>query len=179
MGASLSGGYSSKQTSATSTGTSSGTQANTYGAPQTALQNRLGSSLASNLAASDAGTLSPGVAAQKTAAADSINKTSGGLLDRVNQFLAARGFGKSGTTGKATLQSELGRESQLAGNEANFAQVQQGVNSQNLMAALNYAFQSLGLTQNLSESGTSTGSSSGWGIGADVGAGFPSIAGKL
>jgi hypothetical protein len=165
MGASLGGSYGS--TSSQSTGKSDTTQANTYALGQTDLQTQLGKSLSSSLAASDAGTLSPGVQAQETASADQINKTAGGLTDRINSFLAARGFGKSGTTGKATLQGELGRESQLAGNQANFAQVQQGVNSSNLLAALNYAFTSLGLTQN--ETASSSGSSSGFKLGGGLG----------
>jgi len=59
----------------------------------------------------------------------------------------------------------LGRQSALAGNEANFASIQQGVNSQNLLAALNYAFTSLGATA----SGKSTGSTSGFGISGGLG----------
>ena len=124
--------------------TSTVTTAITYGTGEKFFQDQLGSSLSACLDATNRGTLTPGVQAQKNAAADQINKTSGGLLDRVNSFLAARGFGKSGTTGKASLTSELGRESALGANDANFAQVQQTQNSSNLMAALQYAFQQLG-----------------------------------
>jgi hypothetical protein len=160
MGLSLGGSYGSSNQSATG----SSTQANTYSPGQTTLQSQLGSNLSTSLSDANAGVMTPGVTAMKTAAADTINKTSGGLMDRVNSFLAARGFGKSGQTGQAALQGELGRESQLAGNEANFAQVQQGVNSQNLLASLNYALTSMGLTA----SGASTGSSSGWGVAGGV-----------
>jgi hypothetical protein len=165
MGLSLGGSYGSTNQSATS----SSNLSNKYGAGQTQVQDQLGTNLSSDLAASASGAETPGVVAQKTAAADTINKTSGGTLDRISAALAARGFGKSGTTGKATLQTELGRQANLAGNEANFAQVQQGVNAQNLMAALNYAFQSMGQTA----SGTSTGSTSGFSVGG--GAGFGSF----
>jgi len=171
MGLTLGG--SSGGTTSSSTGNS--TTNKTFSPGQSSLQDQLGSSLATNLKASDSGTMSPGVTAQKTQAADTINKTSSGLTDRVNQFLAARGFGKSGATGQATLQGELGRESQLAGNEANFAQVQQGVNSQNLLAALNYAFTQLGQTA----SGASTGDSSSWGVNAGVGLGLPGVQSQL
>lgn len=153
---------------------SSSTQANTYAPGQTALQTQLGSALSTNLGASQAGTMTPGVMAQKTAAADTINKNSAGLLDRVNSYLAQSGFGKSGATGKAAVQSELGRQSALGANEANFAQVQQGVNTQNLLAALNYAFQSLGQTA----SGVSTGTSSGWSLGGGVGTSYLPGGGK-
>jgi hypothetical protein len=100
----------------------------------------------------------------ETQAADQINKQSSGLTDRVNQFLAQRGFGKSGATGKATLQGELGRQAALGANTASFAGMQQNLNSQNLLAALNYAFTSLGTNA----FGKSTGESSGWDISGGV-----------
>ena len=163
MGLSLGGSYGSSKSSATG----SNTTANTYSGDQSGLQSDLGKSLSTNLKAADAGSMTPGVVAQKTAAADTINKTSSGLMDRVQSFLSARGFGKSGAAGQATLQSELGRESDLAANEANFAGVQQGVNTQNLMASLNYAFQQLGMT----EAGSSSGKSSGYKVGVSAGFG--------
>lgn len=156
MGLSLGGAYGA--TTSQSTGQS--TTANSYAPGQTGLQGDLGKSLSTDLAAKDAGTLSPGTTALKTQAADSINKTSGGLTDRVTQFLAQRGFGKSGATGQASLQGELGRESALGNNEATFAGQQQNLNSQNLLAALNYAFTSLGS----SAQGASTGSGTSWGV---------------
>ena len=110
----------------------------------------------------------PGTVAQETQADDQINKTSSGLTDRVNAFLAQRGFGKSGATGTATLQGELGREGAI-GNEAATADAQQNtLNSTNLLAALNYAFTSLGS----SSSGASSGNSSGWGFGGGASIGF-------
>jgi hypothetical protein len=124
----------------------------------------LASLLQGDTSAAATGTLSPGVQAGETAAANQINTTSSGLTSRVNQFLAARGFGKSGQTGQATLQGELGRESQLGSNAANFAQVQQQANSGNLLASLNYALTNLGGTT----SGTSSGTSSGSNFGAEV-----------
>ena len=160
MGLNFGGGSSKSATSGT-TSTSG-----TFSPGQTSLQSDLGTSLATNLKSSDAGTFSPGVAAQKTQAADAINKTSGGLTDRINTFLASRGFGKSGTTGQTALQGELGRQSALAGNEANFAQVQQGVNSSNLLAALNYAFTQLG--QTTSASGSTSGKNSGFQVAVGI-----------
>jgi len=163
MGAFLGGSYGS--TNQSSTGSSS--TSNVYGPGQTDVQSKLGTGLGAALDAATAGTLSPGVRAQKTAAASAINKTSGGTLDRINQFFASRGFGKSGTAGKAGLSTELAREAALGENEANFAGIQQGLNTTNLMAALNYAFTALGQTA----AGTSTGKSSGWGISGGVGVG--------
>jgi hypothetical protein len=176
MGASFGGQSSQEQ--ATTSGTSTGTAAKTFSPGQSSLQTQLGTSLSRNLTAADAGTLTPGTTAMETQAADQINKTSSGLTDRVNQFLAQRGFGKSGQTGKATLEGELGREAQLGTNAANFAGMQQGLNSQNLLAALNYAFTSLGQTTAGTTSGTysGTGSQFGWKAGAQVpGFGPPSL----
>jgi hypothetical protein len=167
MGAMLGGSYGS--TNSQSTSSSNANTANTYAPGQTGLQSQLGTSLSQNLAASDSGTLTPGTTAMQTSAADQINKTSSGLTDRVNQFLAQRRFGKSGQTGTATLQGELGRESQLGTSAATFAGQQQTLNSTNLLAALNYAFSSLGTTQ--AATGATQGSGSGWGISGGVGVG--------
>ncbi len=174
MGAMLGGSYGSTQSKSTSSSNSN--LANTYGAGQTGLQTQLGSSLANDLAAGSNGTLTPGTTAQLTAANDSTNKTAGGLTDRVNQFLAARGFGKSGATGKAALQGELGRESQIGSNTAAAYGGQNSLNSTNLLAALNYAFTSLGQTD--AASGTTSGSGSGWGIAGGVGMGAASKMGQ-
>jgi hypothetical protein len=163
MGVSLGGSYASSK--GTSTASSTGAQDYTYSPQQAAVRNLLGDSLATNLRSSQQGTLSPGVEAQKTQAAEDINRTStSGLQSRIEQFLGARGFGKSGATGKATLESELSREGQQGANAANFAQIQQNQNNATLMAALNYAFTQLGLTTQ--ESGTTSGKSSGWDIAA-------------
>lgn len=150
----------------TSSSTGSSTQTNTYDPTQDTTRGVIGTTLQDNLAAGNAGTLTPGVQAMETATADQINKTAKGTTDRVNQMLASRGFGPSGQTGQATLQGELARESAQGANSANYAGMQSQLNSQNLLAALNYAFTSLGS----SASGISTGKSSQWGTSA--GAGF-------
>jgi hypothetical protein len=156
----LSYGQSSGQTS----GTTSQSQSGVYSPGQTAIQNQVGTNLSSDLAAAAGGTLTPGTVAQETAADDQVNKTASGLTDRVNSFLAARGFGKSGSTGKATLEGELGREGQIGNNAATFAGQQNGLNQSNLLAALNYAFTQLGSTA----TGATSGSSSGSNFGAQV-----------
>jgi hypothetical protein len=169
MGLSLGGSYG--QTTSSSTGSSTTSQKNAYAPGQTAVQGQTGTTLSRDLAAANAGTLSPGTTAMETNAADQINKTSSGLTDRVNQFLAQRGFGKSGQTGQTALQGELGRESQLGTNAANFAGMQTNLNQQNLLAALNYAFTSLGTTA--ASSGVSSGKGTDWGVGAGVSASVP------
>ena len=82
----------------------------------------------------------------------------------MNQFLAARGFGKSGATGQAALQSELGRETQIGSNTADAYATQGTQNTQNLLAALNYAFTSLGSSASGASSGASSGTAFGGGV---------------
>jgi hypothetical protein len=168
VGLSFGGGSSS----GTSSSNTSQNQSNVYAPGQTSLQSQLGGTLANDLTTASEGTLSPGVTASETAADNQTNQTAGGLTDRVNAALAARGFGPSGTTGKTTLQGELARESQI-GNNANAATVQQQtLNQSNLLAALNYAFTSLGSTGGSSSSGYSSGSDSNWGANASAAFGF-------
>jgi hypothetical protein len=164
MGLSLGGSMGG--TSSSSTGSS--TQANTYNPTQQTTQGDIGTALQQDLAASNAGVLTPGTQAEETTSADTINKTAAAGMNRTQQLLASRGFGPSGMTGQATLQSELARESAQGANTATYAGMQNTMNSQNLLAALNYAFTSLGSTA----SGTSTGTSSGWDIGGGATAGF-------
>jgi hypothetical protein len=165
MGLSLGGSMGG--TSSSSTGSS--TTNNTYSPDQAKLQSTTGSTLQNDLAAANGGVLSPGTQAMETQASDQINKTAKAGLDQTDQALAARGFGKSGQTGQATLQSELARESAQGNNAASFAGQQQQINSTNLLTALNYAFTSLGS----SASGSSSGKGSSWGIGGGVAAAVP------
>ncbi len=158
MGLSLGG--SAGGTTSSSTGSSQ--TSNTYNPTQATTQGVLGTTLQNDLAAGNAGTLSPGTTAMETTAADQINKTSAAGAATTQQNLASRGFGASGQSGQASLQSELARESSLGTNAATFAGQQQQMNSQNLLAALNYAFTSLGS----SASGSSSGQGTSWGIGA-------------
>lgn len=132
---------------------------------QAALQSTLGG-LFSNLVPSIGTGANPAnVTAAQTASADSINKTSGGLMDRMTKFLSSRGLGSSGQTGKAALQGELGRESDLAANNGNFANIGLNYGANMLTQALAYAFNGIGQTQ--SQQGSSSGS--GWGISGGVG----------
>jgi hypothetical protein len=165
MGASLGGAFGG--TSSTATGTSS--TSGTYSPSQSGIQGQIGSNLSTDLTAANSGTLTPGTTAMETQAADQINKTSGGLKDRVQQFLAARGMGKSGQTGQTELQGELQRENAIGSNAATFAGQQQQLNSSNLLAALNYAFSALGS----SSMGKTTGSGTSWGVSGGVSGGIP------
>jgi hypothetical protein len=95
----------------------------------------------------------------QTAGADQINKTSAGLGDRMQKFLAQRGFGKSGTSGKVALQGELGRESALGANASAASALQLQQNNTMLSDALQLAFSKIGQTS----ATTGTANSSGWG----------------
>src|ERR1035438_6016572 len=103
------------------------------------------------------GAISPNVQAMQTAGADQINKTSAGLGTRMQNFLAQRGFAKSGTSGKVALQGELGRESALGANASAASALQLQQNNTMLSDALNLAFSKIGQTT------TGTANSSGWG----------------
>jgi hypothetical protein len=167
MGLSLGGSMGG--TSSSSTGSSATN--NKYSQDQLNLQSTTGSTLQNDLAAANGGVLSPGTLAMETQTSDQINKTAKAGSATVDQNLAAKGFGKSGQTGQADLQSELARESAQGNNAATFAGQQQQMNSQNLLAALNYAFTSLGS----SSSGSSSGTGSSWGVGAGVSAVVPGM----
>lgn len=164
----LSGGYNKQKSSQSQT--ESGSTTNAYSAEQTGLQSELAQYLRQMLGPMAGGEMSPQVAAMKTASADTINRTSAGTGDRLNRLLAARGFGKSGATGKAALSTELGRQGALAGNEASFSGLQLDQGNKLLAAALQAAYEKIGSSYNGSMSGTGT--SSGWGIGASAGASF-------
>ena len=159
----------------TTQGSQSGTGSNLnqYSPGQTGLQDQLMTFLRSMLPMMAAGTLTPNVSAMKTASADSINKNYSALGERMNRFLAARGFGKSGTAGNAALQTELGRQGDLAGNESKFAGLQLDQNNKTLANALAAAFQSMGnnssftnlLNSLVKSSGTQTANSTGFSTG--------------
>jgi hypothetical protein len=164
MGLSFGGSSSQNQSSGQQS------QQNVYAPGQSGVQGALGSDLMTALGAASSGTLTPGVTAGETQADDQINKTAAGTTSRVNQLLAARGFGPSGQTGQTTLQGELARESGIGAETGIAQQQQQNLNSTNLLAALNYAFTSLG--SNLTGRSMGSGSGSNWGANASAAFGF-------
>jgi hypothetical protein len=155
----ISGGSQSGNTS------SNGTTSTTYSPLQAGLQSLLGSAFSGLIPSLATGAPNPNVTAMQTQSADSINQTAGGLTDRMTRFLASRGFGQSGQTGKVALAGELGRESSLASNNSNFATTALNYGSNLLTQALGYAFNGMGQTQ--AQTGTSSGS--GWGVGGGLG----------
>jgi hypothetical protein len=155
----LIGGLGNSAAARTSTGTSTSTstktptyspaQTNTQSSVATLLQNLLG------------GGSSPEIQAMQTQSADQINKNYSGLGDRMNKFLAARGFGQSGKVGQMAEQNELSRQGALAGNTSNFANT--ALNEQNtaLSDALNFSFANPGGVSNSTGATSSTAAGSG------------------
>ena len=167
-GLGIGGGTSSSSTSTSGSGTTSTKQ--TYSPGQLSLQDLLTRTFSSMMPSVASGGMSPNVQSMETQSADLINKSYSGLGDRMSKFLAARGFGKSGQAGKVALDTELGRQGALAGNNANFAGQQLQQNNTLLSDALMEAFASMGT----SGATTSTGSSDTSGSGFQIGAGFGS-----
>lgn len=147
---------------------SNGSQSNTYSGDQSGLQSTLLKAFQTLLPGVTSGGIGPNVQALQTQGADTINKSFDGVTDRVNKFLAARGFGSSGESGKATLSTELGRQSALATNNNNAAGLQLGQNDNLLSQALAAAYQQMGFTG----SQASKGSGSNWGASASATFGF-------
>jgi hypothetical protein len=105
------------------------------------------------------GSTSPNITAQTTANADTINKSYNSSEDATSRFLAARGFGQSGAAGSNAVQTNIARQGDLAKNVDAGSGLQLQQNQGLLQDALMYAFANPGQ----SASGTSNGSSSGWG----------------
>lgn len=147
------GGTSSKASS-------SSAQDNVYSPDQSTVQSLFGRFAQALIPSLTAGDLAPATEAQTTANADKINRNFSGVASNLMKAYAARGFGPSGQAGDSTLQTELARQGAQAGNLEAGADSQLQQNQQSLLAALQYAFQSLGTTA----AGTSTGNSSSWGF---------------
>lgn len=139
--------------------TANASQTPSFSPWQTALQQMLSSTMSTLLPSVASGGISPNVQATETASADQINKNYSGIGDRMNKFLAARGFGQSGKTGQTALQTELGRQGALAGNASAAAGQQLNLDTTYLSDALMAAFAVPGSVN----TGNTNGASSGWG----------------
>jgi hypothetical protein len=151
----LSFGGTSQNSNASSTATPS------YTSAQSGLQSTLASLFQTLLPGAQSGGISPNVQATETAANNQTNQTAAGLGSRMTKFLASRGFGSSGTTGTTALQGELSRESQLGANASAASGQQLAQNNTMLQDSLAAAYANPGS----SNTGTNSGSSSGYGLG--------------
>lgn len=142
-------------TQAARTGTQSGTSSSTgsstpqFNPLQTGMQGTISTALNKYL------TSGPDTTPMMTAGTDAINKTYKGIGDRLQESLSARGFGNSGPSGTAALQTELGRAGDIGSLSSNL----QSWAAQNQLQALGlgnqFAFAAPGYST------TSSGSSSG------------------
>ncbi len=155
-------GGSSQKSNATTT------QQQQYTPEQSDLQSGLLNAFKTLLPGLTSGGIGPNVAKVQTQNADTINKQSTGMGAKLQQFLASRGFGQSGESGKAQLQTELGRQGALAGNDAAAGQMQLNQNSSLLSDALAAAYKSIGYTGN----NTTSGSGTNWGVSGSASFGF-------
>lgn len=104
-----------------------------------------------------------------------VNQNYSGLADRVNQKFLTTGGGKSGKSGQAVLQGELGRAGDLS--DVDMQAQQQAATLPLTAAQLAEAFLGINMGSNTTgsqtgtttQSGTSSGEESGWGIGASAG----------
>ncbi|GEM_PF-6574825 len=160
MGLSLGGTKTSSQ--------ATGSTQNTYTPGQSSLQDSLMQAFSTLLPGVASGAMSPNVTNIQTANANQINQNYAGVGDQMNRYLAARGFGQSGSTGKAAVQTDLARQGALAQNASNASGQQLSFDQSLLSDALGAAFQQVGNTS----SGNTSGSSFGWGVSGSGSTGF-------
>lgn len=96
-----------------------------------------------------------------TAGTDAINKTYKSIGDRLNESLSARGFGNSGASGTAALQTELGRAGAIGDLQSQLQTYALQQQQDALGKALQFAFAAPGSTYTGSTSGNSYGTSVG------------------
>jgi hypothetical protein len=129
----------------------------TFTPQQTGLQSSLASLLQGLLPSVASGQNSPQVVGQQTQADNETNTNYNALGKRMNQFLAARGFGQSGQAGQTELQTNLAREGALGTNAANAGAEQLNLDQSYLSDALALAFNTPGSSSTGSTSGSSSG----------------------
>lgn len=151
----LLGGLGSTKAANTSTTannfSSSGTSAPSFTPGQTALQGTLGSALNNEI------TNGPNLTPLMTSGTNAINQTYKGIGDRLNESLSSRGFGNSGASGSAALQTELGRAGAVGDLQSNLEGYALQQQQQALGQALGYSFAAPTMTT--SGSGSSYGTS--------------------
>ncbi len=136
----------------TTTASSSGSTANTYSGGQLSLQDQLMQAFSQMLGGVSNGGLSPNVQAMETGNANQINQNYQSVGDQMNRYLAARGFGKSGSVGKAAEQTALSREGALGTNASNAAGTQLSFDQSLLSDSLAASFASMGTSGSASSS---------------------------
>jgi len=134
-------------TTAARTTTTNSTSTPNYTADQSKIQGTVASTLLDRL------TKGYDITPALTSGADTINKTYAGGADQLTKQFAARGFGKSGSTGEALAGNELGREGAIGSLDASLQKYALDENNKTLDEAENFGFRNPGTTS----SGTSVG----------------------
>ena len=142
-------------TSTTGSNSSSGASSPTFSSGQTAMQGSLGNALQNEI------TNGPDITPLATSGTNAINQTYQGIGDRLNESLSSRGFGNSGSSGTAALQTQLGRAGAVGDLQSNL----QGYAMQQQQTAmgqgLGYSFAAPGSTFSKGSTGSSYGTSVG------------------
>src|SRR5581483_3032287 len=99
----------------------------------------------------------PNLTPLETSGTNSINQTYKGIGDRLQESLGSRGFGNSGASGTAALQTELGRAGAVGDLQSNLEGYALGQQQTALGQALGYSFAAPGSTY--SNSGSAYGTS--------------------
>ena len=118
----------------TSTDTTNGTQTHSYSPTQMALQGTTAGAL-SNLI-----TRGPDLTPAMTTGTEAINNTYKGIGDSLSQSLAARGFGNSGASGTAALQTGIARGAAVGNLQAQLEAAAQAQRLQALQTATGFGF---------------------------------------
>lgn len=137
------------------TGSTTGGSSPTFNPNQTAMQGTVGSALSNEIQNG------PNITPLATSGTNSINKTYQGIGDRLQQSLSSRGFGNSGASGSAGLQTELGRAGAVGDLQSNLQGYALGQQQTALGQGLGYSFATPGSTYSSStgSSGSSYGTS--------------------
>ncbi len=135
----------------TSTDTTNGTQTNSYSPTQMALQGTTAGAL-SNLI-----TRGPDLTPAMTTGTQTINDTYKGIGDSLSQSLAARGFGNSGASGTAALQTGLARGAAVGNLQAQLQAAAQQQRLAALQAATGFSFANPNRTTTGTETKTTNG----------------------
>lgn len=148
----LLGGLSNTTASRTGTtssaATTSGSSTPTFSPIQSGLQGTTAGALQNFI------TKGPNLTPAMTTGTDNLNTTYKGIGDRLAQSLASRGFGNSGASGTAALQTEVGRAGAVGSLQSQLEAAAQQQQLQALQSATGFSFAAPGNTN----TGTSTSS---------------------
>ena len=157
----------------TASSSNSGSSTPTFSPLQTAMQGTTGAALQRYA------TKGPDLTPAMTAGTDSINTTYKGIGDRLQQSLASRGFGNSGASGTAALQTEVGRAGAVGGLQAQLETAAQQQQLSALQGATGFSFAAPGTTTTGSSSSAGSFTNPGSAFAGGLSGGLTSILSQL